>query len=437
MKPLKPPFKPILIATDAASEGIDLHNHCSRLILNEIPWNPNRLEQRNGRIDRHGQRAAEVNIYHFVGSRLMTANSTPFEQKTHFTSVLDADLEFLWIAVNKINQIREGLGNVGPVIADQVEEAMLGNRHTLDTKRDEERSPSRHMRAFERKRKQVEERVRQLYEQLQESKRELKLTPENIQAVVETALELAKQPPLQRATLHDPHGNYGPIEVFHVPDLSGSWAQGTNGLEHPHTHQRRPIVFDHDLAQGRDDVVLAHLNHRLVAMSLRLLRAEVWANGEQRKLYRVTARTVPNNTLDTISHDMQQRLSGIWPQHQDALAQSLDVRMHELASRRRRQLAERSEKEQRDIRAILTELKESIGRELRESSGPMQMSLMGFSTEERQQFERDLSALEQRVQQIDEEIAQEVARIQQRFADPQPRLFPVTVTYLVPERLAR
>ena len=42
----------ILLATDAASEGIDLQNHCAHLIHYEIPWNPNRLEQRNGRIDR-------------------------------------------------------------------------------------------------------------------------------------------------------------------------------------------------------------------------------------------------------------------------------------------------------------------------------------------------------------------------------------------------
>jgi len=43
----------ILLATDAASEGVDLQNHCHRLIHYEIPWNPNRMEQRNGRIDRH------------------------------------------------------------------------------------------------------------------------------------------------------------------------------------------------------------------------------------------------------------------------------------------------------------------------------------------------------------------------------------------------
>lgn len=36
----------IPLATDAASEGIDLQNHRSKLIHFEIPWNPNRLEQR-------------------------------------------------------------------------------------------------------------------------------------------------------------------------------------------------------------------------------------------------------------------------------------------------------------------------------------------------------------------------------------------------------
>ena len=70
--PQRPPVR-ILLATDAASEGIDLQNHCPRLIHYEIPWNPNRMEQRNGRIDRHGQRADEVKVYHFVGAGLSAA----------------------------------------------------------------------------------------------------------------------------------------------------------------------------------------------------------------------------------------------------------------------------------------------------------------------------------------------------------------------------
>lgn len=45
----------VLLATDAASEGLNLQHRCCRLYHFELPWNPNRLEQRNGRIDRHGQ----------------------------------------------------------------------------------------------------------------------------------------------------------------------------------------------------------------------------------------------------------------------------------------------------------------------------------------------------------------------------------------------
>ena len=49
------PNKFILIATDAGGEGLNLHKNCHRIIHFELPWNPNRLEQRNGRIDRYGQ----------------------------------------------------------------------------------------------------------------------------------------------------------------------------------------------------------------------------------------------------------------------------------------------------------------------------------------------------------------------------------------------
>ena len=60
----------ILLATDTASEGIDLQKYCSKLIHFEIPWNPNVMEQRNGRIDRHGQKKDTVHIWHPVGGSL-------------------------------------------------------------------------------------------------------------------------------------------------------------------------------------------------------------------------------------------------------------------------------------------------------------------------------------------------------------------------------
>ena len=88
-----------------------------------------------------------------------------------------------------------------PVIADQVEDAMLGRRRRMDTRTAEEKAvPLRSLLKFERK---LREQIDRLREQLDESRRELSLTPQHVQSVVEIALELAGQPPLQRAILKD------------------------------------------------------------------------------------------------------------------------------------------------------------------------------------------------------------------------------------------
>ncbi len=56
----------LLLATDAAGEGLNLQSRC-RLVINiELPWNPVRLEQRIGRVDRLGQprRVHAVHLFH-------------------------------------------------------------------------------------------------------------------------------------------------------------------------------------------------------------------------------------------------------------------------------------------------------------------------------------------------------------------------------------
>lgn len=58
------PETQILIATDAAGEGINLQ-FCQLLINWDIPWNPNRLEQRMGRIHRYGQKQ-DVLVFNMV-----------------------------------------------------------------------------------------------------------------------------------------------------------------------------------------------------------------------------------------------------------------------------------------------------------------------------------------------------------------------------------
>lgn len=48
---------PLMLATDAASEGLNLQHRCHLVVNLELPWSPVRLEQRIGRIDRIGQRS--------------------------------------------------------------------------------------------------------------------------------------------------------------------------------------------------------------------------------------------------------------------------------------------------------------------------------------------------------------------------------------------
>jgi superfamily II DNA or RNA helicase len=54
----------ILLASEVASEGVDLQ-FCRVLINYDLPWNPMKIEQRIGRIDRHGQKAEKISILNF------------------------------------------------------------------------------------------------------------------------------------------------------------------------------------------------------------------------------------------------------------------------------------------------------------------------------------------------------------------------------------
>ena len=181
----------ILLATDAASEGLDLQNFCSKLIHYEIPWNPNRMEQRNGRVDRHGQKADHVGIFHFVAEGYQDRQGNA----DRAASDLDADLEFLMRVAQKVETIREDLGSVGQVLADDVEQAMLGQGYSLGrtTTAETRIDPVRKMLKSER---DIAKRIAEVLEQYRETQKELRLSPENVEEVVEVGLEIAGQPPL-------------------------------------------------------------------------------------------------------------------------------------------------------------------------------------------------------------------------------------------------
>jgi superfamily II DNA or RNA helicase len=464
----------ILLATDAASEGIDLQNHCSYLIHIEIPWNPNVLEQRNGRIDRHGQKERVVRIWHPVGksNKPVGADGQPGD--------LEGDQEFLLRAVRKVDTIREDLGCMGPVIAQQIEEAMLGRRRNMDTRDAEARAAK--VKRFVAAERQLQERIAKLHQRLLDARSGFHLTPDSIAAAVSTALDIASKPPLKPVELTP----RGAGTAFEVPMLTGSWERATRGLEHPHTGKRRPITFDHAVAKGRDDVVLAHLEHPLVQMSLRLLRAEVWAHEDRRKLNRVAVRTVPRSMLSEpvvvvwsrliVTGDGHHRLheeltvaggelkaNGFsrirtlgrleellaagrpaepsrkafealrlrFKEYEGQIRKAVDARSRERLEFLANTLDRRRKSEELDLEHVLTDLDKMIRKELSEAERPRQAEL--FPTDEREQMNRDREALRLRLERIPEEREREITAIRRRYADPTDRTFPVAVEFVIPE----
>ena len=58
----------VLVATDCLSEGVNLQDNFSAVIHYDLPWNPTRLEQREGRVDRYGQPQPEVRVVTYWGA---------------------------------------------------------------------------------------------------------------------------------------------------------------------------------------------------------------------------------------------------------------------------------------------------------------------------------------------------------------------------------
>lgn len=90
----------LLLATDAAGEGLNLQRAGRYLLHWDIPWNPGRMEQRNGRLDRHGQ---ERDVYVF-----------------HFDSSDDASMRFMAKVLRKRSQTREDRVVTDEIFADAI-----------------------------------------------------------------------------------------------------------------------------------------------------------------------------------------------------------------------------------------------------------------------------------------------------------------------------
>lgn len=172
----------VLIATEAAGEGLNLQRAARYLLHWDIPWNPARMEQRNGRLDRHGQ---ERDVFIF-----------------HFDSTDDASMRFLGKVLRKRSQTREDRVITDEIFADAIlahfEEAedaeaseerlerVIGHAHAVHADVTDDLPTGSPLPGAED------------LAHLEDLKAELDLSPESLRETLETALAIeASRPRLQ------------------------------------------------------------------------------------------------------------------------------------------------------------------------------------------------------------------------------------------------
>ncbi|MEL1243999.1 helicase-related protein [Flavobacterium sp. DGU11] len=89
--------KRVLVATDCLSEGINLQDHFNAVLHYDLPWNPNRIEQREGRVDRFGQASKTIKTYMLYGE------NNPM------------DKFILEVLIRKVREIQKSIGVTIPI----------------------------------------------------------------------------------------------------------------------------------------------------------------------------------------------------------------------------------------------------------------------------------------------------------------------------------
>ena len=271
----------ILLATDAAREGLNFQAHCADLFHFDLPWNPGRIEQRNGRIDRKLQPAPEVRCHYFV-----------LPQR-----VEDGVLEVL---VRKTDTIKRELGSLSKVIDDDVERRLRGGirhrdadrlKHAIEAADLDEvrrRITEEELEAARDRRDDLAAQVERCRGLLERSRSWVGFEAEPFRDALSCALELLGAEPLAR----DGGGNGGDPgqATWTFPALDRrtgadpTWAATLDTLRPPRRRDQkladwrreapiRPVVFE-DAGVLGDDTVHLHLEQRVAQRLLARFRAQ-------------------------------------------------------------------------------------------------------------------------------------------------------------------
>lgn len=455
----------VLLATDAAGEGIDLQTHCHRLVNFDIPFNPSRLEQRIGRIDRYGQ-TRNPEVFHFVPD----AESSTYA----------ADASFMARIAKKIANVEHDLGSVNQVIGDEIQEHFT--RRAPARRKAKRVDPNDVINSALAGGIELNSQLTQLEQSFDQSRAEMHLEPSNLRRVVDTALRIDHQVPV--IPFHDEDND---VELFSVRPFSAPWQATLTGL---YTRLRpevpRPITFDADVAQGRNDVVYVHLGHPLVEKSQRLLRSALWSASSP--LSRVSAVVVDDlaesfvaavtrmvlvgrggirlheevflagvrlhgrramaeekaeaaldqaldgEHLNLADEAVRRQLCDLWNVPDAPLRARLEASMQARAAKRHenvmKQLAEREAADIQRAREIFGAFRANLHRSLEllhqaEEEAAAQL----FADDQQRQRQRDIDAMRRRLDELDDEEAREIVAIADRYVDVKPHTTAAAIVF--------
>lgn len=490
--PEKHPLR-ILVATDAAREGVNLQKHCTDLFHLDLPWNPSRLEQRNGRIDRKGQRASEVRCHYFV-----------YAQR-------EAD-RVLEVLAERTRVIHEELGSMPPVLEERVTRRLsqgigprdrkeLAEALRLDTAQPKTNAAPEELEGVRQRKTDLNNQIDELRNILEQSKKSLDLNESQLQHVLSESLDMMGAEALL------PEANMP--EAFTVPPLDKragadpTWAdtldtlrtprpRGTKLWEWRRTAPIRPVVFK-DHSHSDDDAVHLHLEHRLVQRLLApflaqgfvrdsLARASVvhtddpvprvlllgrlslygtraarlhdeiiavaarwtdpanrrgslepYAEDAQEKSWDLALQSLTKYERRIVAPEVQEKLLHSSPDDISQLMAHLDKRAQLSAEKAQSKLTERGEREAREMVKILEAQKTRIERELEKVDTPqLSLAFKDFDEDERKQLQDNAKFWRRRLDTIPREMQREPERIRQGYVVSAKRIEPVGIVYCWP-----
>lgn len=486
----------ILIATDAAREGLNLQAHCWNLFHFDVPWNPSRMEQRNGRIDRKLQPQPEVFCHYFI-----------YRQRP--------EDRILAALVRKTETIKRELGSLAQVVDARLAETL--GKHGIrrdgiaklesaidnaDINKDQRELVAEELEAARKRDVALREQHQVLQDLLKQSQESIGFHKEQFQDALSCSLEL-----IGSASLRSLKTKTGPPRLsFPALDqrdgADPTWADTMDTLRVPRPRDQkfwqwrrsspvRPVVFE-DPGVLDDEVVHLHLEHRVVQRLLGrfiaqgfvhhdlsraclaqttdaiprvilLGRLSLYGVGAARlheELIPVTARwtdpKIRKTTLSSYARDAETRTMALLeeslaaksfrsltkevlkqlqttaPRDVQELLPHLQTRGLENAKDAEKKLKARAEAEAKEMMKILETQKAHIG----QTAAKHQKEQTGFlypdMEDERRQLEENKRYWGTRLTMLERELKTEPERIREVYQVKAQRIEPVGLVYLWP-----